>query len=213
MKQKKRIGKGRRPIDVELEAIDEEVGKLVASPGMGSGLRPTEDTDAFTRKLMEEERAFLYPEEWGIDLRPIVAKFFNPPDDPDGLSENEVRGYLRCLVDLLARYHLCLTSTNHLSDRELYRKIMTDVLAEPVGIGPDPVGGLLYHECCPCDSDAFLMYYADDAFREEMASEFNLTLPERRPLVSDRDTWIELLAESYRFEPLPSNDEQTEAVE
>jgi len=213
MKHKKRMSKGRRPIDVELEAIDEEVGKRVAPPGMGSDLRPAEETDAFTRKLMEEERAFLNPDEWGIDLRPMVAEFLNPPDDPDELSDNEVRGYLRCLVDLLARYHLCLTSTNHLSDRELYRKIMTDVLAEPIGIGPDPVGGLLYHECCPCDSDAYLMYYADDASREETASEFNLTLPEKRPLVSDRDTWIELLAESYRFAPLPQDDEEEGTVE
>jgi hypothetical protein len=104
-------------------------------------------------------------------------------------------------------YHLCLTSTNHLSDHELYRYIMTKILPEPIGVGPNPSGGILYHECCPCDGDEYLMYYADDATRTQWASEFDLTLPDKRPLKSDRDTWIELLAESYRFEPLPETDE------
>ena len=207
MKHEKRKGKRRQLMDQELAEIDETVGKCVARAGEGVDLKPAPGTDAFTRKLMEEERAFLNPEEWGIDLRSIAGKVLDPPADPDGLSDQEVQGYLRCLVDLMARHHLCLTCTNHLSDRELYRHIMTEVLPKPVGISPNPEGGMVYHECCPCDGDAYLMYYADESTREAWAAEFDLILPERRPLLSDRDTWIELLAEAYRFEPLPQVEE------
>lgn len=206
MKNKKAAGKSNRQLANELAEIDKEAGRWVAPPGKGVDLKPTIDTDAYIRKLMEEERAFLHAEEWGIDLRPIVREVLDPPADPKGLSDTEVLGYLRCLVDLLARYHLCLTSTNHLSDRELYRHILTRVLPEPVGIGPDPSGTLLYQECCPCDSEEYLAYFADDLMREDWASDTGEPLPEKRPLCSDRDTWIELLAESYRFEPLPKAD-------
>ncbi|MEX0325560.1 MAG: hypothetical protein AB3N33_05680 [Puniceicoccaceae bacterium] len=190
----------------ELAEIDKEVGKWVAPAGQGADLKPKPETDAFTRQLMEDERAFLNPEEWGIDLGPIVKKTLSPPTDPDALSDWEVRGQLRCLVDLLARYHLCLTSSNHLSDRELYRHILAEVLPQPIGVGPNPSGGILYHECCSCESDDYLIYYADDTIRKRWAADFDLVLPEKRPLVSDRDIWIELLAESYRFEPLPQED-------
>lgn len=187
----------------EFAEIDKEVGKWVAPAGEGIDLKPDPDTDEFTRQLMEDERAFLQPEEWGIYLAPIVQKILDPPEGPDGLSDLEVRAYLRGLVDLLARYHLCLTSTNHLSDRDLYRHIMEKVLPEPIGIGPNPIGGLLYHECCPCDSDEFLAYYCDETERANWAADFDIALPEKSPLVSDRDAWIEALAESYRFEPFP----------
>jgi hypothetical protein len=203
MKHKNQQESVNRQLADELAKIDKEVGNWVAPAGQGVDLKPGPDTDDFTKKMMEDERAFLHPEEWGIDLRPVVKKVLSPPAGPDDLSDFEVRGYLRCMIDLLARYHLCLTCTNHLSDRELYREIMTNVLSQPVGVGPNPSGGILYHECCPCDSDEYLMYYADDLMRNDLASEFGITLPKKRPLVSDRDTWIELLAESYRFEPLP----------
>jgi hypothetical protein len=206
MKHNKQHRKENRQLAHELAEIDNEVGKLVAPAGKGIDLKPGPATDDFTRKLMDDERAFLHPEEWGIDLRPIVNKVLSPPADPEDLSDEEVQGYLRCMIDLIARYHLCLTCTNHLSDRELYRFIMTNVLTQPVGVGPNPRGEILYHECCPCDSEEYLVYYEDDMSRESLAAQFDLKLPEKRPLVSDRDTWIELLAEAYRFEPLPEAD-------
>lgn len=189
----------------ELTQIDTEVGKFVAPAGEGIDLKPASGTDAFTKKLMEDERAFMNPEEWGIDLRPIVDKVLSPPL-PDDLPDDEVRGYLRCLVDILARHHLCLTCTNHLSDRDLYRLILTRVLEEPVGIGPDAAGTIIYHECCPCDSDEYLAYYECEDRREELREEFDIDLPEKRPLVSDRDIWIELLAEAFRDQPLPKEE-------
>lgn len=139
------------------------------------------DEEAFFRKMMEEERAFLNPDEWGMDLRPVFKEYLDPPADPGQLSDYEVTGFLRCMVDLLAQHHLCLVSTNHLTDRELYQLIMDEILPRPLGIGPDPVGGIVYHECRSCEE------------------------PELRPeqIVSDRDTWLDTIAEAYRDRPLP----------
>lgn len=212
MKHSKHRRNKNRHINEELAGIDAEVGKLVAPAGKGIDLKPGPAEDPFTRKLMEEERAFMNPEEWGIDLRPIVRKELSLPD-PDNLQDlgdDTIAATIRSLVDIFARYHLCLTSTNHLTDRELYRFILTEVLPQPVGIGPNPIGGLIYHECCPCDSDEFLMYYADECMREDLHQQFDMKLPEKRPCVADRDDWLEELAESYRFKPLPHRSEERE---
>jgi hypothetical protein len=205
MKHKKHRREKNGHLNEELAGIDAMVGKLVTPAGKGVDLKPGTGEDPVTRKLMEQERAFLNPEEWGIDLRPIVKEELSLPDpkELEDLDDAAVAALIRCLADIFARYHLCLTSTNHLSDRELYRFILTEVLPQPVGIGPNPVGGLLYHECCPCESDEFLMYHATDDMREDLQREFDIELPEKRPCVSNRDDWLEDLAESYRFKPLP----------
>jgi hypothetical protein len=176
-----------------------------SNPANSGGNEP--GIDPLTRQLMEQERAYMFPDEWGLDIRPIIAKYVSPPPNIDHLGAAELRGYLRALVDVLARHHLALVSTDHLSDRELYYHILQEVIPRPIGIGPDPRGGMIYHECCPSDSEEFLMYYADDWMREAYAKEASKPLPPRRDLVADRDTWLELLAEAYRDQPFPDPDQ------
>ncbi len=189
-------------VEAYLRDLDRELDKDL-SAATGPDLRPGPDEDPFTRQLMDEERAFLNPGEWGIDMRPVFREQLNNPESAGDLSDPEIRGYLRWMVLILAQHHLCLTSTNHLSDRELYDFIMQKVLPQPIGVGPSPVGSLVYHECCPCDGNDYLAFYADDLMREEFKSMFDEDPPEKLPLVSDRDLWLETLAESFRDEPLP----------
>lgn len=170
-------------------------------PGKASGAM---SEDAFYQKLLEDERAFLNPEEWGIDLKAIVLGKIQPPSDPDELRDEEVSIYLHAMVDLMAQYHLALVSTNHLTDRELYRFILERIIQQPLGIGPNPIGSLIYHECCPCDDiEQWFRYYASDEEREDWESYSDDPLPDKAPLVAGRDTWLEALAESYRDCPLP----------
>ena len=158
------------------------------------------------RKLMEEERAFLNPDEWGIDLRPAFREFIDPPPDPGDLSDGEVRQFLCAMIDLLGQYHFCLEQTDHLTDRELYRYILGEIIPEPIGVGPNPIGGMLHHECCSCESEEYLQYFASDENRAEMAEFYEDGLPPKKPLVADRDSWISTLAEAYRDRPLPMGD-------
>jgi hypothetical protein len=174
------------------------------SSGKQAETAETMSEDAFYQKLLEDERAFLNPEEWGIDLKTIVLGQIQPPSDPDGLRDEEVSIYLHAMVDLMAQYHLALVSTNHLTDRELYRFILERIIPQPLGIGPNPIGSLIYHECCPCDDiEQWFRYYASDEEREDWECDSDDPLPEKAPLVADRDEWLEALAESYRDRPLP----------
>ncbi len=119
---------------------------------MQDGDLPIEDQieeDAFQLRMIEEENAMLNPDERGIYLMPIFKKRLDPPMGPDQLDEANIRYYLTHAVHLLAEHHFCLTNSNHLSDRQLYQHILDEILPKPVGVGPNPVGGILYHECCP----------------------------------------------------------------
>lgn len=161
------------------------------------------DRKDLMKQLQEGERAFLNPEEWGIDLRPIFKDQLDLPVSPEKLMDHEVRACLRSMVLILAEHHLCLTNTNHMSDRALYSHIMERILPEPLGVGPNPIGGLIYQECCPCDVEDYFRYFADDFEREEWRSMTDEPLPEKQPLVSDRDLWLETIAEAHRDRPLP----------
>lgn len=162
--------------------------------------------DEYFRKLEEDERAFMNPDEWGIDMRPIFNAYIDPPSELDKLCDSEVQFYLTRMVALLAEYHFCLVHTNHLSDRDLYRHILDAILPKPIGVGPNPEGGLVYHECCPSDDfDRWLAYYATDEERHQWQADMDEALPDRRPLVSDRDAWLEVLAEAFRDQPLPDD--------
>jgi hypothetical protein len=163
--------------------------------------------DEYLEKLIANEQAFLNAGHSGIDVRAIMRKCSMLPDAVEELSEREVLRYLRFAVDMLARHHLCLSSTNHLSDRDLLAFIVDKVLPEPVPIGPHPQGTLIYHDCCPGDTVEWYSYYADEFERDEFESLWDEPVPEQKSLVSDRDKWIELLAESYRDEALPTFEE------
>jgi hypothetical protein len=188
------------PADASGHQAAEDSGTNTAAHGQELSMDP------LTRQVMEQERAFLCPDEWGLDIRPVIAKYVSPPPNIDHLEDGEVRGYLRALVDVLARHHLALVNTNHLSDRELYYHILQHVIPRPIGIGPDARGAIIYHECCACDSEEYLMYYADDFLCDDCANDPTEPLPPKRELVADRDVLLELLAEAFRDQPLPDSD-------
>lgn len=163
-----------------------------------------DENDPLLRQLIEQENAFLNPDEWGVYLAPIIQSQLDPPQDPEAMTDQDIRFYLTRLVHLLAVHHVCLTNSNHLDDRQFYRHILDEVIPKPLGVGPNPIGGLLYHECCPCDDfERWLAYFASDAERAEWEAQGFEPMPEKKPCVSDRDIWLEILTESFRDDPLP----------
>lgn len=140
-----------------------------------------------------------------IDLEDEIKSRINPPSDPGVLSDEEVRKHLNSMIELLARFHCKLESTDHMTDRELYLKILDDVIKEPLLIPDDLDGVLYYHECCPGeDVDQYMRYYADEDEREEYYRESGERLPPKAPLKAHRDDWIQSLAEKHRNQPLPT---------
>jgi hypothetical protein len=87
-----------------------------------------------------------------------------------------------------------LYSTDHLSDRELYTLLWTDLLIEdheniPEGLAVtthlDILGGWSAD-----DMEVFLRYYADDEMRKEWAEEYSKPIPEHIDPPYDRDRFL-----------------------
>jgi hypothetical protein len=91
----------------------------------------------------------------------------------------------------MAELGMYLESTDHLSDRDLYRYLITDalreetVLLEPGSGGGwhiSPIGG-----CSEEDNEIYLRYYADDQSREAWRGNSDDPLPPKEKLPFDRD--------------------------
>ncbi|HKJ90961.1 MAG TPA: hypothetical protein VJ960_07505 [Oceanipulchritudo sp.] len=202
MKKRKGLRKCSKPTpSSELAAILPET-VLSRKSGRKSDKAETD----FLQRLIEGDRANMNPHEAGLDLRKILETEINPPETVDDLDDNTVERYLRQMVEILARYHLCLFSTNHLTDRELYDYILERVVREPLGIGPNPIGTLIHHDCCPCEAEEWVSHYANEDERKEWEAIYGEPSPARAELPSNRDIWLQALAEAYRGQPLPEEE-------
>jgi hypothetical protein len=91
---------------------------------------------------------------------------------------------------------VCLEFTDHLSDRELYERLSSRVLREPMALTPDDHDSFWHVDMSAGDEnddgmDAYLMYYADDDTRREWAERYpDNPMPEHRSLRFDRDRYL-----------------------
>ena len=86
-----------------------------------------------------------------------------------------------------------LEFTNHLSDRELYVHLWSNVLREPMALTPDDPDAAWHIDLSSAGSDddgveVYLMYYADEETRRQWAEEWpDYAVPERKKPAFDRD--------------------------
>jgi hypothetical protein len=110
---------------------------------------------------------------------------------PDSLDDAQVNAVLWNLIHGLARLRTYLSETNHLSDRELYCKLWTDVLCEEAP-ATDEIGfrhhvGLASNGGEP-ETTLYLKHYADDDFRRAWLARFpDYVMPAHTPAPYDRD--------------------------
>lgn len=115
------------------------------------------------------------------------------PDERD-LDDDSLHARLWEIINAMAAVAMYLESTNHLSDRELYRYLVTDALREET-ILPTPGSGGGWH-ISPIgggsdeDNDIYLRYYADDETRERWHRDFGETLPAKEKPPFDRDRML-----------------------
>lgn len=110
------------------------------------------------------------------------------------LADVELADELRRLIDDLAFLRVFLTSTDHLSDRELYVKLTEEMLLEPATMIPDDpdfrtvldvIGGF-----SEADIEIYLRYYADEESRARWAKDAAGALPPCEPPPYDRDRFL-----------------------
>jgi len=110
---------------------------------------------------------------------------------PEGMDDAQLHSKLWEVINAMALAGHFLSSTDHLSDRELYEHLRRDILPEPTTIPIDNksfcqidiLGG-----CSDEDIKSRLKYYADDDERECWESDFpDDEIPAKEPLPYDRD--------------------------
>ena len=111
------------------------------------------------------------------------------------LSDDDIGRKIDAIIGVLATLNVCITSTDHLSDRELYRLLCDDILRERVETYPrseravttiDLIGGGSEE-----DIAVYLTYYADQETRERWVRDFpDDPMPEKKQKPFDRDRFL-----------------------
>jgi hypothetical protein len=169
----------------ELKRQSEELagGKMVAGEMEDT---PPEVVEGFWQYVVDYEKApwttnFKQLEEAGIEL-----------PAPETLDDQQLTKKLWEVIHALALLRVFLEDTDHLSDRELYTELWSDMLREEVkAMPPDPDGA--YHVsplggCSEEDIQLQMKYYADDEWRGQFQEEFpDFQMPEHEDPPYDRD--------------------------
>lgn len=178
-----------------LEAIDQQIRinelraqaeALGMSDGHVSADAPPEIEEAFLRSVVAYESApitthFAQLEQAGVKLTPPVK-----------LDDTALSDKLWEVIRALARLSTFLSSTNHLSDRELYTHLWQESLRESTPSFSPGSGWNCHLDLVGSgseeDTDLYLRYYADDRTREHWRSDFSeMEIPPHENPPFDRD--------------------------
>jgi hypothetical protein len=110
----------------------------------------------------------------------------------EGMSEEQLTAKLWEVIHALARQAVYLHSTDHLSDRELYKRLAEDVLHERTTVPPPELGMRCHIDLVGTGSDEHiylqLKYYADEDERRRWVRDFpDYVLPDHEDPPHDRD--------------------------
>jgi hypothetical protein len=181
----------------ELKRIDQEIRinelKAEAEELSGGQIHSIESDDCppdiseqFWERVVAFEKApwtshFKQLTEAGVDL-----------SKPESLSEADLTAKLWEVVRALAKMHVFLVHTNHLSDRELYSHLWSDSLREEVADVPAEMGGSWHIDILGSGSeeDMFLYhkFYASEESRQHWLKDFpDSPMPPHEDPPHDRD--------------------------
>jgi hypothetical protein len=112
--------------------------------------------------------------------------------NPDELDDAQLTLKLWEVIHSLVNLGVFLHCTDHLSDRELYSVLWTDLLLEPVVLRPQDPDYAYHIDLVGSGSDEhlqlYLKYYADESERALYARDFpDLHIPEHCDAPHDRD--------------------------
>ncbi|HEV2473291.1 MAG TPA: hypothetical protein VGS41_11530 [Chthonomonadales bacterium] len=114
---------------------------------------------------------------------------------PDSLSDNELAAALKQIIDGLAAQRVYLQHTDHLTDRQLYTCLFSDLLDEQVKDMPLAASASWFIDLCGSGSEedmqTYFRYYAEVQWREQWMKEFpDYTMPEHVAAPERRDSGL-----------------------
>jgi hypothetical protein len=143
--------------------------------------------EEFLRRVLEYEKA------QPITLLQLLANAGLTVPQPDDLDERDLTTKLWEIIERMSSLGAYLLNTNHLSDRELYEHLYYESLREEATLFPEnPSFGFMIDVTgsgSDEDTQLFLKYYADDAYRERWARDWpEDPMPKREDAPYDRDS-------------------------
>lgn len=134
------------------------------------------------------DRFFAGTEPGEIPLDRLRASGMEIPDDDAELDDVRLHAKLQEVIDTMFDLGVVFDDTDHLSDREIYRWLVGDVLRAETILSTcgswhvSPIGRFSEE-----DIELYLRYYADDEERQRWQSELGEALPPRETLPYERD--------------------------
>src|SRR6266571_7864097 len=171
-----------------IDELERQADKLAGGEAVAwksDDLSPELEED-FLRGVIEYEIApwtthFQQLEEAGIEL-----------PDPETMDDEKVTAKLWEVIESLARMRVFLESTNHLSDRELYTELWSDVLREETKAMTFDEYSAWHIDMIGSGSEQhiylWMKYYADEETRRQWMKDWpDYEMPEHENPPYDRD--------------------------
>jgi hypothetical protein len=138
-----------------------------------------------------EQPLFDALERGGIQLPPAAS-----------MDDERLKTKLWEVINAMALLGNYLERTDHLSDRQLYELLWTELLREPASICPNNPNAACHIDilggCSEEDLMLNLKYYADEEERFDWAEEFHgCIIPPHEPLPFDRDRYLPAPPDAY----------------
>ena len=147
---------------------------------------PPEVEEGFWQYVVNYEKA-----PWTTNFKQLEDAGVELPA-PETLDDEQLTKKLWEVIRALALLRVFLEDTDHLSDRELYTELWTDMLREEVkAIPPDPDGA--WHlsplgGCSEEDIQLQMKYYADEEWRQQWQKDSpDFVMPDHEEPPYDRD--------------------------
>jgi hypothetical protein len=147
---------------------------------------PPEVTEQFWEQVVAYEKA-----PWTTNFKQLEEAGMELPA-PETLNDEQLTKKLWEVIHGLALLRVFLDDTDHLSDRELYTELWSDMLREEVKAVPldedgayhlSPLGG-----CSEEDIQLQMKYYADENWRRHWLEDFpDYLMPDHEDPPYDRD--------------------------
>jgi hypothetical protein len=178
--------RAKRIAELKREAQELAGGKMVEGELEET---PPEVAEQFWEQVVAYEKA-----PWTTNFKQLEESGMQLPA-PETLDDEQLTKKLWELIHRLALLRVFLDETDHLSDRELYTLLWSDMLREETKAVPldensachmSPLGG-----CSEEDIQLYLKYYADEQWRSNWQKEYpEEPLPDHEDPTYERDRFL-----------------------
>ncbi|NWG13845.1 MAG: hypothetical protein HXY20_09955 [Acidobacteria bacterium] len=138
------------------------------------------------------EHVLRYEQTTPVPLFEVLTRNGVRMPPPETMDDFQLRAKLWEVIHRMAMLGAYLENTDHLSDRELYRRLWAEILHDPLVLMPEDPNYTNHCDLIGAFSQenihTWLKYYADENERQAWVEEWpDLAIPEHEPAPFDRD--------------------------